>query len=142
MSTKFSLFVYTTLISLLSVLAGESYGLLVGASVDKMDNAMTVITVVALTFMLLGGFYVESVPSFVDWVKYFSPFKYSFDASRSIVFDEPIPCDGSGELQDLCNLGQDEVSPEDLQEFLDIDGSLGFNVGMLILLGLVPRYFA
>lgn len=142
MSTKFSLFVYTTFISLLSVLAGESYGLLVGASIDQMDRAFTAITILALMMMIVGGFYVQNVPSFISWVKYISPFKYSYDACRSIVFDEPVPCDGSGELQELCNSGQEYVSPEDLQAFLDIDGTLPFNVSMLIVLGLVPRYFA
>ncbi len=142
MSNKFSLFIYTTLISLLSVLAGESYGLLVGASIDQMDRAFTTVTILALMMMIVGGFYVENVPSFVAWIKYISPFKFSFDACRSIVFDEPIPCDGSGELQELCMNGQEYVSPEDLKIFLDIDGSLAFNVGMLVVLGLVPRYFA
>jgi hypothetical protein len=141
-SSQFSLFVYTTLISLLSVMAGESYGLMVGASIDQMDRAMTCITVIALSMMLLGGFYVENVPGFVSWAKYLSPFKYAFDASRSIVFDRPVPCDGSGELQDLCSDGQESASPEDLLIFLEVDGSLGFNIGMLIVLGLVPRYFA
>ena len=142
MSTSFSLFVYTTLISLLSVLAGESFGLLVGAAIDEMDRALTTTTLVSLLMMIVGGFYVENVPSFLVWIKYISPFKYSFDACRSIVFNEPIPCDGSGELQDLCNDGQDFVSPEDLRTFLEINGTLAFNVGMLIFLGLVPRFFA
>jgi ABC-type polysaccharide/polyol phosphate export permease len=141
-SNQFSLFVFTTLICLLSVLAGESYGLLIGASVDKADRAMTCVTVVALTMMLLGGFYVDNIPGFVAWLKYLSPFKYAFDASREIVFDSDVPCDGSGELKDLCSDGQESVSPEDLKEFLDIDGSLPFNIGMLIVLGFVPRYFA
>lgn len=142
MSSTFSLFVYTTLISLLSVLAGESYGLLIGASVDEMDRALTTTTLVSLLMMIVGGFYVENVPSFLGWIKYISPFKYSFDACRSIVFNEPVPCDGSGALQDLCNNGQEFVSPDDLKTFLEINGTLAFNVSMLIVLGLVPRLFA
>jgi hypothetical protein len=141
-SPRFSLFVYTTLISLLSVLAGESYGLLVGASIQSMDRAMPTVTVLALSMMLLGGFYVDNVPGFIAWAKYFSPFKYAFDASREIVFDRPIPCDGSGELQDLCSDGRESVPPDELKAFLEIDGSLAFNVGMLLVLGFVPRYLA
>ena len=79
---------------------------------------MTTVTVIALTMMLLGGFYVENVPGFVSWLKYLSPFKYAFDASREIIFDRDVPCDGSGELQHLCSDGQELVSPEDLKEFL------------------------
>jgi len=141
-SSQFSLYLCTTLISLLSVLAGESFGLIIGASIDRMDQAMTVMTVCALGMMLLGGFYVTDVPSFISWAKYLSPFKYSFDASRDMIFTDPVPCDGSGELQDLCNNGQLFASPEDVKKFLQIDGSLTFNVCMLIAFGLAPRYLA
>ena len=142
MSSTFSLFICTTLISLLSVLAGESYGLLIGAAIDEMDRALTATTLVSLLMMIVGGFYVENVPSFLHWIRYISPFKYSFDACRSIVFNDPIPCDGSGALHDLCSQGQEYVSPDDLKAFLEINGTLAFNVGLLIVLGLVPRFFA
>jgi hypothetical protein len=131
------------MISLLSVLAGEAFGLLIGASIDRMDRAMTSMTVIALTMMLLGGFYVENVPVFVSWLKFLSPFKYAFDASRQIIFDRNIPCDGSGQLQDLCiDATTESVSREELLDFLGVQGSIGFNVVVLLVLGFVPRYFA
>jgi hypothetical protein len=141
-SDRIDLFAYTVLICLCSVLAGESYGLLIGASVNKVDVALTTATIVALFMMLLGGFYVQNVPSFISWARYLSPFKYAFDASRFLIFDKPVPCDGSGELQDLCNNGQEFATPEDVTNFLKINGSLGFNVRLLVLLGFLPRYLA
>ena len=59
-----------------------------------------------------------------------------------------MPCDGSGALKHLCEEGL--VGGEVLMivpsskviEFLEIQGSVGFNVGMLLLMGIVPRYFA
>lgn len=142
-STRFDLFIYTTLISLLSVVAGEAIGLMIGACIYDMEKAMTIMTVVSLALMLLGGFFVENVPSWLDWGKFCSPFKYSFDASRQLVFDRDVPCDGSGALESLCG-GSDEGSADaqDVIEFLGIQGSVAFNVGLLLVVGLIPRYVA
>eukprot|EP00538_Stauroneis_constricta_P004422 CAMPEP_0119546338 /NCGR_PEP_ID=MMETSP1352-20130426/805_1 /TAXON_ID=265584 /ORGANISM="Stauroneis constricta, Strain CCMP1120" /LENGTH=818 /DNA_ID=CAMNT_0007591033 /DNA_START=20 /DNA_END=2476 /DNA_ORIENTATION=- len=141
-ANDFGIFVASTLISLLSVLAGESLGLLIGASIDRMDRALTIATVLTLSTMLMGGFYVENIPSFISWAKYLSPFKYSFDASRFVIFDRDMPCDGSGQLQDLCASATDTVKRDDLLDFLGVEQSLGFHIGMLIVLGVVPRYLA
>ena len=149
-SNRFALYILSTLISLLSVMAGEAFGLMIGASIDRLDRALTTSTVYILSMMLIGGFYVENVPGFVAWIKYFSPFKYAFDASRELIFDRDVPCDGSGELQDLCSVSDGlsngnidkSVPPEELLKFLRVHGGLGFNVGMLIVLGFVPRYLA
>jgi len=142
-STKFSMFVATTLISLLSVMAGEAIGLFIGATIYDTEKGLTVMTVVALFLALVGGFFVENVPSFLVWSKFLSPFKYSFDASLQLVFDEPVPCDGSGALEELCG-GSDDgyASREDVIAYLGVQGSVGFNVGILIAIGLLPRYFA
>jgi len=35
-------------------------------------QAQTVTTVVMLTFLLVGGFYVKDVPVWIGWIKYFS----------------------------------------------------------------------
>ena len=141
--TTFSMFLATTFISLLSVMAGEAIGLLVGATIYDTEKGMTFMTVISLFLALVGGFFVENVPSFLVWCKYLSPFKYSFDASLQLVFNVPVPCDGSGALKTLCN-GSDEgfASPEEVMAFLGVQGSMGFNVGILIAIGLVPRYLA
>lgn len=142
-SPLFSHFLLTTLISLLSVIAGESIGLLVGASIYDMEKAMTAMTVTAVGLMLLGGFFIENVPSWLAWGKYLSPFKYSFDASRQLVFDRPVPCDGSGALEELCSFGDKEFATSaDVLKFLGVQDSVLFNSLCLLALGLVPRYIA
>jgi ABC-type multidrug transport system ATPase subunit/ABC-type multidrug transport system permease subunit len=142
-STDFSMFLATTIISLLSVMAGEAIGLLVGATIYDTEKGLTCMTVISLFLALVGGFFVENVPSFLVWSKFLSPFKYSFDASLQLVFDRPVPCDGSGVLEDVCQ-GSDDgtLSTEQVLEFLGVQGSVGFNVGILIAIGLVPRYIA
>ena len=142
-SNSFGMFVATTLISLLSVMAGEAIGLLVGSTIYDMEKGMTAMTVISLALALLGGFFVENVPSFLQWAKYLSPFKYAFDASLPLVFNEPVPCDGSGALEELCGGSTTGyASSEDVIAFLGVQGTVGFNVGILIVIGLVPRYIA
>jgi ABC-type multidrug transport system permease subunit len=151
-STRVDIFVSTTAVCLLSVMTGEAIGLWVGASIYDMEKAMTVMTVVALALALLGGFFVDNVPTWLDWGVFVSPFKYSFDASRLLIFDRDMPCDGSGALKHLCpgfsSSGEEDgsalliVPSSKVIEFLEIQGSVGFNVGMLLLMGIVPRYFA
>ena len=140
---KFTVFLGTTGCTLLSVLSGEAIGLLIGASVYDQQKALAVMTVFALALMLLGGYFVENVPSFISWARYLSPFKYAFDASQQVVFDENVPCDGSGALGDICGgSAQGYATPEQVKEFLRVEGSLAFNVGMLLVMSTLPRYAA
>lgn len=143
-STEFAVFVSSTCCTLLSVMAGEALGLLVGTSISDLTKAMTVMIVSGLFLMLLGGFYVQSIPPFVAWVQYLSPFKYAFAASLQLVFDDDVPCDGSGNLEELCGGGNDfgYASAEDVVAYLGVQGSIGFNVAMLLVICLVPRYLA
>uniref|UniRef100_A0A7S2HUD0 ABC transporter domain-containing protein n=1 Tax=Helicotheca tamesis TaxID=374047 RepID=A0A7S2HUD0_9STRA len=140
---RFVVFLGTTFCTMLSVLAGESLGLLVGASVMDPDRAMTLTVVLSLALLLVGGFFVDNMPSFIQWVKYLSPFKYSFDSSLQMVFDRDVPCDGSGVLELICG-GRSEghATSEEVNDFLGVQGSIGFNIGILILIFLVPRYGA
>jgi ABC-type multidrug transport system permease subunit len=140
---RFSVFLGTIGCTLLCVLSGEAIGLFIGAAVYDLQKAMTVMTVSALALMLLGGFFVENVPSFVAWGKYLSPFKYAFDASLQIVFDRDVPCDGSGALEQVCG-GRDTgvADAGAVRDFIGIQGSVGFNVGMLMVLAVLPRYGA
>ena len=141
---RFRVFIGTIGCTLLSVLAGEAIGLLVGASIYDLQKAITTMTVGTLALMLLGGFFVENIPSFIDWGRFLSPFKYAFDSALLLIFDRPVPCDGSGVLQELCGNGARTGAADaaDVRDFIGIQGSMGFNVGLLLLLCFIPRYFA
>ncbi|KAK7405211.1 hypothetical protein VNO78_06410 [Psophocarpus tetragonolobus] len=65
-------FTYTLLTTLLNVLVSQGLGLAVGAIVLDQKSATTMASVVMLTFVLVGGYYVQHVPKFVAWLKYFS----------------------------------------------------------------------
>jgi ABC-type multidrug transport system permease subunit len=140
---RFSTFCALTGCTLLSSMAGEALGLFVGGAVLNMEHAMTIMTVVTLSFMLLGGFYVENLPSFLAWAQYISPFTYVFDSSLQVLFTQPVPCDGSGRLEDLCQGSSDgSASAQDVLDLFQVHGSIGFNLGILALFAIVPRYLA
>jgi ABC-type multidrug transport system ATPase subunit len=140
---QFSVFIGSIACTLLSVVAGEAMGLFIGAAVYDLQKGLTIMTVFTLFLMLLGGFFVENVPDFIAWAKYISPFKYAFDSSLQLVFDRPVPCDGSGALEELC-AGSDTgyVSDEDVLDFIGVQGSIAFNAGILLVFCFVPRFGA
>lgn len=127
---------------LLATVAGESYGLMIGACVMDFEKSLVVMVIVGLTLMVLGGFFISTVPKWVTWLKFLSPFKYAFDASQQMVFDRDLPCDGSN-LLDICK-GSDisSVTPEQIINQLNAQGSIGFNILMLFVLFVVTRYIA
>lgn len=53
-----------------------------------------------------------------------------------------MQCDGSGALGELCADGTDSVSGDAVIEFLGVTTSVGFNVGLLTVLIVVPRFIA
>jgi len=145
---RFEIYLATLGCTLLAVLAGESYGLLCGALVMDFEKAMTIMVVVSLTTMAAGGYYVKNIPDFLVWIKYISPFKPGYEAAQRLVFDRSVPCDGSGILAEYCQEedGQTSVgtmvSAEQVLKFLGSEGTVGFNIGLLIILVVVPRYLA
>ncbi|MEW5311333.1 MAG: hypothetical protein WDW38_003059 [Sanguina aurantia] len=65
-------FIANMLILILVTLIAQSWGLLFGGSFMDPKLAQTVTTVVMLTFLLIGGFYVRSIPVWIGWIKYLS----------------------------------------------------------------------
>lgn len=141
-NNDFGIFIGSTVCCLLSVLAGESIGLLLGASVLDVEKGMVVMTVVSLGLMVIGGFFVRQVPFWITWLGYVSPFKYSYNSSVQLVFNTPVPCDGSGVLAACQGSTTGTASVEEVLDFLGVQYSTGFNVGMLLLLFFVVRILA
>ena len=91
-------------VQLLAALAGEAIGVFIGTSTMDYEKAMTVATVVSLALMLTGGYFIQNLPSFLGWVRYLSPFKYSYHACIQLGFDREIPC-VDGEVLEECLSG-------------------------------------
>ncbi|XP_074567110.1 ABC transporter G family member 9 [Curcuma longa] len=63
---------------LLGVLAAQGFGLALGALVMNLKAATTLGSVLMLSFLLAGGFYVQNIPPFIAWIKYISLLYYTF----------------------------------------------------------------
>lgn len=139
---RFDVFLATMGCTLLAVLAGESYGLLCGALVMDFEKAMTIMVVISLTTMAAGGFYVQNIPAWLEWVKYLSPFKFGYEAAQQMIFDSGVRCDGSGVLAEYCTEGVEYASRDQVLDFINSEGSIAFNIGMMLILIVVPRFLS
>ncbi|KAK9944032.1 hypothetical protein M0R45_009616 [Rubus argutus] len=56
----------------LSIVAAQGLGLSIGAAFIDLKKATTFGSVIVMTFMLSGGFFIQKVPSVISWVRYIS----------------------------------------------------------------------
>jgi len=141
----FTTFICILCIALLSVITGQGMGQFIGAAFDDVQVGQAFATVVILFLMLLGGFFAQNLPIWLAWVQYISPFAYASNAALLVIFRKPIPCDGSGALSPLCEVGDTTGSfadPRDVLDSLKVTLSVGANVACLVLYCVVPRLFA
>eukprot|EP01018_Ginkgo_biloba_P018830 Gb_38402 [translate_table: standard] len=71
-------FILTLLVLLYTVLVSQGIGLVFGAAILDVKQATTLASVTMLTFVLVGGYYLRTIPAFVAWVKYLSPTYYCY----------------------------------------------------------------
>ena len=101
-------FFLTLLILLLHVLVSGGLGLALGALVMDQKTATTLGSVIMLTFLLAGGFYVRNVPVFISWIKYVSIgyYTYKLVILGQYTESEWYPCGENGKLK--CYVGDFE----------------------------------
>ncbi|GAB2277881.1 hypothetical protein Dimus_012583, partial [Dionaea muscipula] len=63
---------------LLHVLVTQGLGLALGALVMDLKQSTVLGSVIMLSFVLAGGYYVQHVPPFIAWIKYLSINQYTF----------------------------------------------------------------
>lgn len=71
-------FLLTLAIMFVYVLVAQGLGLLVGASIMDAKRGSTLLTLIMLGFLLMGGFYVHKIPAWFAWLKYTSLTYYSY----------------------------------------------------------------
>lgn len=87
-------FILSLLVILYSVLVAQSLGLAVGAALMDIKQGTTMASVITLAFLAAGGYYVQQIPSFIAWFKYFSYSFYCFKLLLGIHYraDEFYEC--------------------------------------------------
>ncbi|KAJ8635712.1 hypothetical protein MRB53_009979 [Persea americana] len=68
----------TLLAMLLIVVTGQGAGELLGASVMSVKRVGIIASLVLLVFLLTGGYYIQHIPSFMQWLKYTSFLYYGY----------------------------------------------------------------
>eukprot|EP00951_Prasinocladus_malaysianus_P010842 scaffold79907_cov42-Prasinocladus_malaysianus.AAC.1 len=121
--------------TMLTVLTAQGAGLLLGAAMD-VKSAQTLATLIIISTMLVSGYFIASVPIWLQWVKYLSFMYYSFNILLYIEFNSRVlescaPSDGSGECtavdtQTVLGLPKDPNDPIGLE--------LGLMLAMLVVL--------
>lgn len=93
-------FLYTLFSLLLSVLVSQGLGLALGALVMDQKSAAILGTVIMLSFLLAGGFYVQHVPPFISWLKYISVSYYTYKLylGSQYQLNETYPCGDHGKV--------------------------------------------
>jgi hypothetical protein len=120
-------------VQLLSALAGESIGIFIGTTTLDYEKAMVIATLVSMALMLTGGYFVQNLPTFVQWIRFVSPFKYSYDSCLRLVYYYNVPCEHGDILVQCSDPSLKSVPPEVVWAYLNQQGTVGFNVGLLIL---------
>lgn len=128
---------------LLMALTGESIGLFIGTSFMDLEKAMVVCSLSMLLLMLVGGFFVDGIPYWLEWLKYLSVFKYGYHACLQFEFpdDRSVDCDG-GSFLPRCGKGADSVDGSYITDLLNVQGSVGFNIGIIVVMLVVFRVAA
>ncbi|XP_074311063.1 ABC transporter G family member 9-like [Silene latifolia] len=92
--TSFLHYLFTLL---LTILVAQGLGLALGALVMDLKSATTLGSVIMLTFLLAGGFYVQHIPKFISWIKYVSTSNYNYKLLLGSQYQigETYPC-GNG----------------------------------------------
>lgn len=118
---------------LLIMSVSQSLGLLIGACVQNFRTALSFTTVLVLSIMLVGGFYVRNIPVWIRWLKYLSFIYYGYGLVLKIEFNHRyVQCP----IQDLGE--QCLVSQTDLLD-LDVDKPPTLQACMLIAFLLLMR---
>ncbi|KAL8505936.1 hypothetical protein ACS0TY_016967 [Phlomoides rotata] len=98
------------------VLSSQGLGFAIGAAIMDERSAITLGTVVMLTFLLAGGFYVQHVPKAISWIKYLSITQYTYKLFLVSQYDrgETYPCETNAtclveEFPSIKNVGLDGV---------------------------------
>ncbi|OVA16169.1 ABC transporter-like [Macleaya cordata] len=94
----FSAFFLTMLTVFLSIVAAQGLGLAIGAAFMDVKKATTLASVVVMTFMLSGGFFVQTVPSFISWIRYIS---FNYHTYR-LLFKIQYGCIGTDPRTGVC----------------------------------------
>ncbi|XP_041480430.1 ABC transporter G family member 9-like [Lytechinus variegatus] len=80
---------------LLNNQVAHAIGLFIGASTNSFQAAIAGGSLYMLSSLLLGGFYVSTFPSYIEWFRFTSVISYTYGATLHVIFalqPQPVRC--------------------------------------------------
>ncbi|KAK7262806.1 hypothetical protein RJT34_30387 [Clitoria ternatea] len=81
-------FILSLLVVLYSVLVSQSLGLAFGAILMDVKQATTLASVTTLVFLIAGGYYIQQIPPFIEWLKYLSYSYYCYKLLLGVQYND------------------------------------------------------
>jgi len=127
-------FLLTLVVLLLTCFVAGSLGLLIGAWFLNMKRAQSAATVVMLTIMLAGGFFVRDIPVWMSWIQYVSYIMYAWNALVTIHL--------KGRVLDCADLAETEgaACENTLLDGMSFNVSVGEYIGILLAMLVILRF--
>ncbi|MED6219790.1 ABC transporter G member 26 [Stylosanthes scabra] len=96
-------FFLTLFAVLLIAVTSQGAGELFGAAVMSIQRAGMVASLILMLFLLTGGYYVQHIPKFMQWMKYLSYMYYGFRLLLKVQYsgDELYECESKGGCRTL-----------------------------------------
>ncbi|CAH8260300.1 unnamed protein product [Arabidopsis lyrata] len=96
-------FLFTVLTILLIAITSQGAGEFLGASVLSIKRAGMIASLVLMLFLLTGGYYVQHIPKFMQWLKYLSFMHYGFRLLLKVQYsaDQLFECGSKGGCRTL-----------------------------------------
>ncbi|XP_020538939.1 ABC transporter G family member 9 isoform X2 [Jatropha curcas] len=95
-------FLPSLFVILFNVLVSQGMGLALGATIMDQKSAAVLGQVIMLSFQLSAGFFIQHVPSFIGWIKYFS---ICFNALKLLLGSQYKPSDTYPCGEGVCSVG-------------------------------------
>ena len=94
--------VYQTNLGLYQFLL-QGLGFLIGAALMEVKQATTLASIIMLSFMLTGGFFVQHIPVWMKWLKYISFNYYNYRILTKVQYSnsEVYDCNDPGGCQPI-----------------------------------------
>jgi len=139
---------------LLNTIVAQSAGLFIGAACMDLQVSITISALYTLASQLFGGFLSTTIPTWLEWMRYFSLVHYAFQNMQIVEFtgnSSSVSCAERNSRFDACVNGTATEIPADA--ILEASGGTGFPLwaNTLLLLGflvvfrvlgyIVLRYF-
>ncbi|KAL8132159.1 ABC transporter G family member 22-like isoform X1 [Apium graveolens] len=83
-------FFLTMLIVFVCIVAAQGLGLAIGATLMDLKKATTLASVIVMTFILAGGYFVGKVPKFISWLRYISFNYHTYKLLLKVHYEDVI----------------------------------------------------